>query len=77
MSKDDREWFSGGKEPTPADFMMGFALEAWHAKSADTLGPKTREYVKRVHDRSVVAFLLSHMHVHPCFAILLDRRTRE
>ncbi|KAK7693480.1 hypothetical protein QCA50_003048 [Cerrena zonata] len=51
LSKDDREWFAGGKEPTASDIMMGFALEAWHAKSPESLGPKTKAYIQRMHDR--------------------------
>ncbi|KAI0685761.1 thioredoxin-like protein [Cytidiella melzeri] len=45
------EWFAGGQGPTSADFMMSFALEAWAHGDPSLLGPKTLEYVKRVHSR--------------------------
>jgi len=44
------DWFAGGSEPTSADFMMSFSLEAW-ASEDKTLGPHIVSYVKRVHER--------------------------
>ncbi|RDX54670.1 thioredoxin-like protein [Polyporus arcularius HHB13444] len=44
-------WFAGGPEPTSADYMMIFALEAWGSEKDNVLGPKTKEYVARVHAR--------------------------
>ncbi|KAI0791687.1 thioredoxin-like protein [Abortiporus biennis] len=46
-----QEWFAGGSEPTSADYMMSFALEAWANGYPAVLGGKTKEYVKRVHAR--------------------------
>ncbi|EKM56543.1 uncharacterized protein PHACADRAFT_253732 [Phanerochaete carnosa HHB-10118-sp] len=45
------DWLAGGQGPTSADFMMSFALEVWADGSPDMLGPKIKEYVKRVHAR--------------------------
>jgi len=45
------DWLAGGQGPTSADFMMSFALEAWVDGSPDMLGPRIKEYVKRVHAR--------------------------
>lgn len=45
------DWLAGGQGPTSADFMMSFALEAWADRSPEMLGPKIREYVKRIHAR--------------------------
>ncbi|TFY57621.1 hypothetical protein EVG20_g8469 [Dentipellis fragilis] len=45
------DWFAGGDEPTSADFMMSFALEALSARAPANVGPKTLEWVKRVHER--------------------------
>ena len=33
--------------------MMSFALEAWATELPDMLGPKIKEYVRRIHDRYV------------------------
>jgi len=44
-------WFAGGENPTAADFMMSFALEAWSSRDIGVLGPKTKDYVKRIHAR--------------------------
>jgi len=43
-------WIAGGEEPTTADYMMGFALEAW-ATGNDVLGPNTMAYIQRIHER--------------------------
>ncbi|KAI0070764.1 thioredoxin-like protein [Panus rudis PR-1116 ss-1] len=56
LSKDDRLWFAGGLGPTTSDYMMTFPLEAWlHDDPAanGVLGPKTRAYVQRVHERAL------------------------
>ena len=45
------EWFAGGQGPTFADYMMIFPLEAWYHDDPEALGPKTREYVERIHRR--------------------------
>lgn len=44
-------WFAGGEEPTSADYMMIFPLEALNNEEKTVLGPKTIEYVKRAHER--------------------------
>ena len=44
-------WFAGGEEPTSADYMMIFCLEAWATEDKGAFGPKTMEYIKRVHAR--------------------------
>lgn len=31
--------------------MMSFALEAWSSRDIGVLGPKTKDYVKRIHAR--------------------------
>ncbi|GJE86433.1 glutathione S-transferase [Phanerochaete sordida] len=45
------DWLAGGQGPTSADFMMSFALEAWVEGNPEMLGPKIKEYVKRIHAR--------------------------
>ncbi|KAH9930533.1 thioredoxin-like protein [Epithele typhae] len=45
------DWTAGGSEPTAADYMMVFSLEAWGNSSPFPFGPKTREYVNRAHAR--------------------------
>ncbi|PIL27642.1 hypothetical protein GSI_10794 [Ganoderma sinense ZZ0214-1] len=44
-------FFAGGDEPTSADYMMIFCLEAWASEDKSALGPKTVEYIKRIHAR--------------------------
>ncbi|EIW77157.1 thioredoxin-like protein [Coniophora puteana RWD-64-598 SS2] len=44
-------WFAGGQSPTAADYMMAFPLEAIDAANRDSLGHKSREYVKMIHER--------------------------
>ncbi|KAI0646445.1 thioredoxin-like protein [Trametes meyenii] len=44
-------FFAGGQEPTSADYMMIFALEAWASGSNGVLGPKTTAYVEKIHSR--------------------------
>ena len=46
-------FFAGGDEPTSADYMMVFCLEAWGSTDKSFLGPKTRAYVNRAHERFV------------------------
>jgi len=45
-------WFAGGDEPTAADYMMEFPLNAWYtgAKGSE-LGEQTAAYVQRIRDR--------------------------
>ena len=45
------EWLAGGQGPTSADYMTGFALEAWNYGEPNALGPKTKAYVNRIHAR--------------------------
>ncbi|KAI0765373.1 thioredoxin-like protein [Fomes fomentarius] len=51
LSKTDG-WFAGGQEPTSADYMMLFCLEAWASEDKAALGPKTKAYVERAHARA-------------------------
>lgn len=51
LAKTNSGWFAGGDHPTSADFMMAFPLEWMGSLAPDALGPKTKEYVKRVHER--------------------------
>ncbi|KIJ35276.1 hypothetical protein M422DRAFT_180952 [Sphaerobolus stellatus SS14] len=44
-------WIAGGEGPTSADFMMGFPLEALSSRNSENIGPKTKEYVERIHER--------------------------
>ena len=45
------DWIAGGNEPTAADYMMVFSIEAWGNTDKTLLGPKTRAYVNRAHAR--------------------------
>jgi hypothetical protein len=45
------DWLAGGQGPTAADFMMSFPLETWLDGGSDMLGPKIKDYVKRIHGR--------------------------
>ncbi|KAI0827087.1 thioredoxin-like protein [Trametes gibbosa] len=49
LAKNERQFFAGGEEPTAADFMMIFCLEAWSTRG--DIGPKTKAYVERIHAR--------------------------
>ncbi|CAL1709056.1 unnamed protein product [Somion occarium] len=51
LSKDNRQWFAGGDGPTAADYQMSFPLETWCHRFPEVLGPNTKEYVKRIHQR--------------------------
>ncbi|KAF9269191.1 thioredoxin-like protein [Marasmius fiardii PR-910] len=44
-----KAFFAGGSEPTSADFMMIMPAEI--LEYLDVAGPKTKEYVKRIHER--------------------------
>ncbi|KAG6914612.1 hypothetical protein DXG01_016345 [Tephrocybe rancida] len=44
-------WFAGGDEPTAADFLMVFPLEAVAVRAPEVSGPKLTEFVNRVHAR--------------------------
>ncbi|KAI0300571.1 thioredoxin-like protein [Multifurca ochricompacta] len=44
-------WFAGGPNPTMADYMMSFGLDTVATLMPDLLGPKTKAWVARVHDR--------------------------
>ncbi|KAI0032597.1 thioredoxin-like protein [Vararia minispora EC-137] len=45
------DWFAGGDDPTSADFMMVFGVEALVHFFPNLVGPKTKAWVERVHDR--------------------------
>ncbi|KAL0574901.1 hypothetical protein V5O48_007061 [Marasmius crinis-equi] len=45
----NKQWFAGGDEPTSADFLMIFPVEL--LEYFNVAGPKTKEYVKRIHER--------------------------
>ncbi|KAH8097038.1 thioredoxin-like protein [Cristinia sonorae] len=51
LTKDSKQWLAGGTEPTASDFIMSFALESWATKDPEILGPNTKAYVKRIHER--------------------------
>ena len=61
LSKTGGGFFAGGDEPTAADFMMIFPLELWAKVFPESLGPKCREYVDRIHER--YAFQISTPHL--------------
>ncbi|KAI0659297.1 thioredoxin-like protein [Cubamyces menziesii] len=44
-------FFAGGDEPTSADYMMIFCLEAWASEGGGDLGPQTKAYIDRIHSR--------------------------
>ncbi|KAL0061345.1 hypothetical protein AAF712_011862 [Marasmius tenuissimus] len=47
-----KEYFAGGSELTAADFLMIFPAEV--LEFMDMAGPRTKEYVKKIHERCVV-----------------------
>lgn len=51
LGKSPTGWFAGGPNPTMADYMMSFGLEAVAAHMPNLLGPKTKAWVERVHER--------------------------
>ncbi|KAI9441382.1 thioredoxin-like protein [Lactarius indigo] len=51
LDKSPTGWFAGGPDPTMADYMMSFGLEAVAALIPNLLGPKTKAWVERVHER--------------------------
>lgn len=44
-------WFAGGPEPTAADYMMLFPMEAMAAAGGDVVGSRLKEWVEKVHER--------------------------
>ncbi|KZT10388.1 thioredoxin-like protein [Laetiporus sulphureus 93-53] len=51
LSRSSTGWFAGGDEPTSADYMIIFALEAWSGLCPDMLGSNTKAFIERVHNR--------------------------
>ncbi|KAH8996683.1 thioredoxin-like protein [Lactarius akahatsu] len=51
LDKSPTGWFAGGPDPTMADYMMSFGLDAVAASMPNLLGPKTKAWVERVHER--------------------------
>jgi glutathione S-transferase len=51
LDKSPTGWFAGGPNPTMADYMMSFGLDAAAVRAPDSLGPKTKAWVERVHER--------------------------
>jgi glutathione S-transferase len=51
LDKSPTGWFAGGPNPTMADYMMSFGLEAAAVRTPNLLGPKTKAWVERVHER--------------------------
>lgn len=51
LARSTTGWFAGGREPTSADFMMIFPLEAVCSVVPDYAGPAVKEYVERIHKR--------------------------
>ncbi|KAH9067873.1 hypothetical protein EDB87DRAFT_1700051 [Lactarius vividus] len=51
LDKSPTGWFAGGPDPTMADYMMSFGLDAFAASMPNSLGPKTKAWVERVHER--------------------------
>ena len=62
LNKSPTGWFAGGSNPTVADYMMSFGLEAAAARVPNLVGPKTKAWVDRVHER--YALLLSRQNAH-------------
>ncbi|KAL4258562.1 GST N-terminal domain-containing protein [Pleurotus pulmonarius] len=48
-------YFASDTEPTSADYLMVFPLEALAASAPEILGPKSKEYVQRIHARPAYA----------------------
>jgi len=51
LEKTKTGWLAGGDEPTSADFLMVFGLETLVSSGSEYVGPKSKEYVKRVQER--------------------------
>jgi len=51
LEKSPTGWFAGGPDPTMADYMMSFGLEKIAESAPDLIGPKTKAWVERVHER--------------------------
>ncbi|KAI9465859.1 thioredoxin-like protein [Lactarius psammicola] len=54
LDKSPTGWFAGGLDPTMADYMMSFGLDAIAVHMPNLLGPKTKAWVERVHERCVL-----------------------
>jgi glutathione S-transferase len=65
LDKSPTGWFAGGPNPTMADYMMSFGLEAAAVRTPNLLGPKTKAWVERVHERYALFFpsLITYWHV--------------
>lgn len=59
LDKSPTGWFAGGPNPTMADYMMSFGLEAAAARMPNMLGPKTKAWVERIHERCAIVLLSS------------------
>mgnify|MGYP001413820548 CR=1 FL=1 len=44
-------WFAGLDHPTSADFMMAFTLDIFVLRAPEFVGPKVKEWVKKVQAR--------------------------
>jgi len=44
-------WFAGTDRPTSADFVIAFTLEMFARVCPELLGPRTREYIKKIESR--------------------------
>ncbi|KAF5318573.1 hypothetical protein D9619_010837 [Psilocybe cf. subviscida] len=51
LAKSKSIFFAGGDEPSAADYMMAFPLEAILTEAPEMAGPKVREYVETVQAR--------------------------
>ncbi|KAI0254585.1 thioredoxin-like protein [Lactifluus subvellereus] len=51
LEKSSTGWFAGGPNPTMADYMMSFGLEAAAVRAPDLIGQKTKAWVERIHER--------------------------
>ncbi|KAI0260735.1 thioredoxin-like protein [Gloeopeniophorella convolvens] len=51
LEKSPTGWFAGGPNPTMADYMMSFGLDAFNSVMPQLLGPKTKAWVELVHER--------------------------
>jgi len=51
LEKSPTGWFAGGPNPTMADYMMSFGLDLLVELEQDLVGPNTKAWVERVHER--------------------------